>query len=164
MEYQIFDGHRLVSIPDYLESHPRPDLIQLDRRMQWLSAGPHGNRSGDILLLTRSGLERPIQKRYYFSGPYHSWHGSASWQDSHVPLIVARQNYPAAKLKQIVDEVAGPNPSHLSLVPIVLSLLATDLQPPAPTTAQSPSMTPMSVGPLPSLGSAPSATPAAKSQ
>ncbi len=153
MEYQIFDGHRLVAISDYLRAHPRPDLIQLDRRMQWLSAGPYGNRSGDILLLSKSGLNIPIQKRYYFSGPYHSWHGSASWQDSHIPLIVARQNYPAAKLKEIVDEVAGPNPSHLSLVPIVLSLLATDLQPPPPAAALPPSP-----------GSAPSTTPAAKSQ
>jgi hypothetical protein len=153
MEYQIFDGHRLVAISDYLRAHPRPDLIQLDRRMQWLSAGPYGNRSGDVLLLSKSGLNIPIQKRYYFSGPYHSWHGSASWQDSHVPLIVARQNYPAAKLKEIVDEVAGPNPSHLSLVPIVLSLLATDLQPPPPAAT-----------PPPSPGSAQSATPAAKPQ
>ncbi len=126
MEYQIFDGHRLVPIPEYLEEHPRPDLIQLDRRMQWLSAGPYGNRSGDILLLSKSGLNIPIQKRYYFSGPYHSWHGSASWQDSHIPLIVARQNDSGAKLKQIVDAAAGPNPSQLSLVPVVLSLLATE--------------------------------------
>ena len=154
MEYQIFDGHRLVSISEYLIAHPRPDLIQLNRRMQWLSAGPYGNRSGDILLLSKSGLNRPIQKRYYFSGPYHSWHGSASWQDSHIPLIVARQNYPAAKLKEIVDEVAGPNPSQLSLVPIVLSLLATDLQPPPSAPAAPPA----------SPGSAQSATPAAKSQ
>jgi hypothetical protein len=159
MEYQIFDGHRLVAISDYLRAHPRPDLIQLDRRMQWLSAGPYGNRSGDILLLSKSGLNIPIQKRYYFSGPYHSWHGSASWQDSHIPLIVARQNYPAAKLKEIVDEVAGPNPSHLSLVPIVLSLLATDLQPPPPSVAP-----PAPAAPPPNPGLAPSTTPAAKSQ
>ncbi len=158
MEFQIFDGHRLVPIREYLEAHPRPDLIQLDRRMQWLSAGPYGNRAGDILLLTKSGLELPIQKRYYFSGPYHSWHGSASWQDGHIPLIVARQNYPAAKLKDIVDEAAGPNPSHLSLVPIVLSLLATDLQPPASAAPTAPAAV------APSPGSAPSATPAAKSQ
>src|SRR6202045_521290 len=159
MEYQIFDGHRLVAISDYLRAHPRPDLIQLDRRMQWLSAGPYGNRSGDVLLLSKSGLNLPIQKRYYFSGPYHSWHGSASWQDSHIPLILARQNYPAAKLKEIVDEVAGPNPSHLSLVPIVLSLLAPDLRPPPPAAAP-----PAPISPLPSPGSAPSATPAVKSQ
>jgi Type I phosphodiesterase / nucleotide pyrophosphatase len=157
MEYQVFDGHRLVPIPEYLEEHPRPDLIQLDRRMQWLSAGPYGNRCGDILLLTKSGLKRPIQKRYYFSGPYHSWHGSASWQDSHVPLIVARQNYPSAKLKQIVAAAAGPHPSHLSLVPIVLSLLATE-PPQPPATPSAPA------APPPRPGSAPSATPAAKSQ
>jgi hypothetical protein len=157
MEYQIFDGHRLVAIPDYLIRHPRPDLIQLDRRMQWLSAGPYGNRSGDVLLLSKSGLNRPIQDRYYFSGPYHSWHGSASWQDSHIPLIVTRQNYTGADLKQIVDRVAGPQPSQLSLVPIVLYLLATDLQPP-------PATPPGPAAPPPSPGSAPSATPAAKSQ
>ena len=152
MEYQIFDGHRLVPIWEYLIAHPRPDLIQLDRRMQWLSAGPYGNRSGDILLLSKSGLNIPIQKRYYFSGPYHSWHGSASWQDSHVPLIVARQNYPGAKLKQIVDEVAGPNPSHLSLVPIVFRCSRPTCSRRRPPRRRA------------SPGSAPSATPAAKSQ
>jgi hypothetical protein len=157
MEYQIFDGHRLVPIQEYLTAHPRPDLIQLDRRMQWLSAGPYGNRSGDILLLSKSGLNIPIQKRYYFSGPYHSWHGSASWQDSHVPLIVARQNYSSAKLKQIVDQAAGAQPSHLSLVPIVLALLATEPMQ-APATAPASAATPASPG------SGPSATPAAKSQ
>jgi hypothetical protein len=157
MEYQIFDGHRLVPIQEYLTAHPRPDLIQLDRRMQWLSAGPYGNRSGDILLLSKSGLNIPIQKRYYFSGPYHSWHGSASWQDSHVPLIVARQNYSSAKLKQIVDQAAGAQPSHLSLVPIVLALLATE-----PT--QAPATAPASAATPASPGSGPSATPAAKSQ
>jgi hypothetical protein len=155
MNYQIFDGNRLVPISEYLKAHPRPDLIQLNRRMQWLSAGPYGNRSGDILLLTKSGLNIPIQKRYYFSGPYHSWHGSASWQDSHIPLVVARQNDSGAKLKQIVDGAAGPNPSQLSLVPIVLTLLATE-QPPATP--------PVPAAPPSSPGSPPSATPAAKSQ
>jgi arylsulfatase A-like enzyme len=158
MAFQVFDGHRLVPIPDYLSAHPRPDLVQLDRRMQWLSAGPYGNRAGDILLLSKSGLNRPIQDRYYFSGPYHSWHGSASPQDSHIPLIVARQNYSSAKLKQIVDRVAGAQPSHLSLVPIVLALLATE-----PT--QGPGApTPASAATPASPGSVQSATPAAKSQ
>jgi hypothetical protein len=194
MEYQIFDGHRLVPIPEYLKEHPRPDLIQLDRRMQWLSAGPYGNRVGDILLLSKSGLNVPIDKRYYFSGPYHSWHGSASWQDSHIPLVVARQNYPSDKLKQLVDQVAGAQPSHLSLVPIVLALLATEPTQGLPGATPSRSIVPTaapsamssaSVAPSPAPaasaaasvaptaaatampanpGSAPSATPAAKSQ
>ena len=103
--------------------------------MRWLSAGPYGNRSGDILLLTRSGLNNPIQDRYYFSGPYHSWHGSASPQDSYVPLIVARQNYPSAKLRKIVDKASGPQPSQLALVPVVFALLASE---PSPTPAMPP--------------------------
>ena len=119
--------------------------------MQWLSAGPYGNRSGDILLLARSGLNRPIQDRYYFSGPYHSWHGSASPQDSHIPLIVARQNYPRAKLKKMVDKVAGSQPSQLALVPLVLELLVSE-PPSAPAV------------PPTKPGSDQAATPAAKSQ
>jgi hypothetical protein len=126
LEYEIFDGHRLVPIWEYLIKHPRPDLVQLDRRMWWLSAGPYGNRSGDILLLTRSGLKNPIKNRYYFSGPYHSWHGSASPQDSHIPLIVARRNYPSANLKKLVDTAVGSQPSQLALVPLVFGLLASE--------------------------------------
>ncbi len=151
LEYEIFDGHRLVPIWEYLIRHPRRDLLQLDRRMQWLSAGPYGNRSGDILLLSRSGLNQPIQDRYYFSAPYHSWHGSASMQDSHIPLIVARKDYPGAKLKQLVDKVAGSQPSQLALVPIVRALLTS--QPPA-----APAVPPAKPGPDQS------ATPAAKSR
>ena len=127
-EYEVFDGNRLIPIWKYLLKYPRPDLIQLDRRMQWLSMGPYGNRSGDILLLARSGLNRPIAKRYYFSAPYNSWHGSASPQDSHIPLIVARGNYPGSNLKKLVDQVAGSQPSQLDLVPLVRALLAS--QPP----------------------------------
>ncbi len=107
-EYEIFDGHKLVPIWEYLLAHHRPDLIQLNRRMRWLSAGPYGNRAGDVLLLSNSGLNHPIQDRYYFSAPYHSWHGSASSQDSHIPLILARKDYPGAKLKQLVDGLAWP--------------------------------------------------------
>lgn len=122
-EYEIFDGHKLVPIWEYLIRHPRPDLIQLDKRMLWLSAGPYGNRAGDVLLLTRSGMNRPIEKRYYFSAPYHSWHGSASPQDSLIPLIVARKGYPGTKLQKIVDKIAGSQPSQLALVPLVRALL-----------------------------------------
>jgi len=150
-EYEIFDGHRLVPIWLYLLAHRRPDLIQLNRRMRWLSAGPYGNRAGDVLLLSRSGLNQPIQDRYYFSAPYHSWHGSASPQDSHIPLIVARKDYPGAKLKRLVDGIAGDEPSQLALVPIVRSLLVSE-PPAAPT-----------VAPVNSR-SVQSATPAAKSQ
>ncbi len=119
--------------------------------MRWLSAGPYGNRAGDVLLLSRSGLQIPIDQRYYFSAPYHSWHGSASMQDSHIPLIVARKDYPGDKLKKLVDAIAGNEPSQLALVPIVRSLLLSE-PPAAPAT------------PPASPGSDQSTTPAAKSQ
>ncbi len=167
-EFEIFDGHRLVPIWEYLLFHPRPDLIQLNRRMRWLSVGPWGNRSGDILLLTKSGLNRPIQDRYYFSGPYHSWHGSASPQDSYVPLIVARQNYSSAKIKKMVDKAAGREPSHLSVVPIVLRLLVSEppIAPAVPGTDQGGEPSQGVSAPLTpaTQGAAPSAMPAAKSQ
>jgi Type I phosphodiesterase / nucleotide pyrophosphatase len=150
LPFEIFDGKRLVKISDYLDDHPRPDLIDLDRRMRWLSAGPYGDRAGDILLLTKTGLDRPIERRFYFSGPYNSWHGSASWQDSHIPLIVACPSLSGADLKLFVEGIAGDNPSELDLTPIVRALLAK----PSPAPA----------APVSGPAAAPSATPVATPQ
>ena len=127
--------------------------------MRWLSAGPYGNRAGDVLLLSRSGLQLPIDQRYYFSAPYHSWHGSASMQDSHIPLIVARKDYPGAKLKKMVDAIAGAEPSQLALVPIVLRAAA--FRAVRRTYRSCPRN---SAAPPASPGSDQSTTPAAKSQ
>ncbi|HEY6394234.1 MAG TPA: alkaline phosphatase family protein [Candidatus Binataceae bacterium] len=126
LPYEIYDGRRLVPIAKYLVDHPRPDLLQLDRRMRWLSAGPYGNRAGDVLLLAKSGLNRPMGDRFYFSAPYKSWHGSPSVQDSHIPLIVARKNYSGSKFRILVERIAGEQPSQLDFVPIVRALLAQD--------------------------------------
>jgi hypothetical protein len=158
LPYEIFDGKHLVNISEYLDRNPRPDLIDLDRRMRWLSAGPYGDRAGDILLLTKTGLDRPIQGRFYFSGPYNSWHGSASEQDSHIPLIVACQGRKGSRLKAIVEHVAGDKPSELDVTPIVRALL---LIPPVahePLPPNSPAL------PANSPPVAPSATPAATPQ
>jgi hypothetical protein len=163
LPFQIYDGRRLVPIPAYLEEHPRPDLIDLDRRMKWLSAGPYGNRAGDVLLLSKTGLEHPITERYYFSGPYHSWHGSPSAQDSHVPLILARPNYSGAALQLMIDRVAHePMPSQLDVVPIVLSLLKSGSTPTTP--AASPTQNPVNAASPVSAAAAPSEMPAEKSR
>ncbi|HSE98757.1 MAG TPA: alkaline phosphatase family protein, partial [Blastocatellia bacterium] len=122
LPFQVFDGQRLVPIADYLKQHPRPDLIRLEERLNGLAAGPYGHRAGDILLLTRSGLERPIEQRFYFSSLYRSWHGSPTRQDSNIPLIVARRGDSGARLRDIVAGVLGASPSQLSLVPLVRSL------------------------------------------
>jgi len=123
LPFQVFDGKRLVPIPQYLTQHPRPDLLQLDTRMRWLSAGPYGHRAGDILLLARSGLERPLEERFYFSKPYRSWHGSPTLQDSHIPFILARKRDTGEQLQAIVTAALGTFPSQLDFVPLVQALL-----------------------------------------
>ena len=143
LPFQIFDGHRLVPIATYLAENPRPDLLELDRRMRWLGVGPYGNNAGDIVLLTRSGLDRPIAGRYYFSAPYHSWHGSPSRQDSHIPFIVAQKDTSGDQLKKLVlARVFDPQPSQMDFTPVVLELLKTPPPPaqfnPAATSEPSP--------------------------
>lgn len=123
LPFQIFDGKKLLPIPQYLARHPRPDLLQLETRMRWLGAGPYGHRAGDVLLLARSGLERPIEERFYFSGPYHSWHGSPTMQDSHIPFILARKGDAGEKLQAIITAAMGKFPSQLDFVPLVQALL-----------------------------------------
>jgi hypothetical protein len=126
LPFQVFDGARLIDIGSYLEAVPRPDLVEVEARLEGLAVGPFGYRAGDVLLLARSGMERPIEERYYFSGLYHSWHGSPSEQDSRVILTVAHPSSSGADLRSRVQPIVGSRPSHTHLVPIVLSLLGTD--------------------------------------
>lgn len=135
LPFEVFDGTELVPIAEHLTDHSRPDLLDLDRRLRWLGAGPHGDRAGDVLLLAKSGLNRPIKERFYFSEPYHSWHGSPSPQDSHVPIIVASPGSAGAKLRDLVLRVAGANPTQLDIVPIVRALLKQKVVPPPATAA-----------------------------
>ncbi|MFP2898116.1 alkaline phosphatase family protein [Corallococcus sp. 4LFB] len=123
LPFQVFDGTGLVPLPEYLQAHPRPDLLRLRERMDWLSAGPHGDRAGDVLLLARSGLERPVEERYYFANRYRSWHGSPAAQDSRIPLIVAKRNEEGGRLQERVEALVGREPSQLSLTPLILDLL-----------------------------------------
>jgi hypothetical protein len=122
LPFKIFDGKNLVPIGEFLKKNPRPDLLNLEERMNGLSAGPFGHRAGDILLLSKSGFEQPIEERYYFSAPYHSWHGSPTKQDSHVPIIIAKKGTSGREIQAMVNEVVGQNPSQLDIVPIIQRL------------------------------------------
>lgn len=124
LPFQVFDGRRLLPISEYLARHARPDLLRLAERMEGLAVGPYGHRAGDILLLSRSGLQRPIEERFYFSGPYHSWHGSPDAQDSRIPLVVARTGSTRGELELLVRRVLGDRPSQLGIVKLVRVLLA----------------------------------------
>jgi hypothetical protein len=123
LPFQVFDGERLVPLREHLEAHPRPDLLRFAERMDWLGAGPWGDRAGDVLLLARSGLERPIEQRFYFASRYRSWHGSPSHQDSLVTFVVARRGAEGRELARRVRSVVGESPSHLDVTPLVLELL-----------------------------------------
>ena len=122
--FQIFDGQKLVPIGDYLNRNPRPDLIDLERRMQWLGAGPYGHRAGDILLLAKACAQLPIEQRFYFASvSHHTWHGSACEQDSRIPFILAQAGGNGERMRALMRKFAGEVPTELSLTPLVRVLL-----------------------------------------
>jgi hypothetical protein len=123
LAFRIWDGERLVGIGEYLAANPRPDLLELETRMDGLATGPYGHRAGDVLLLARSGTERPIEERFYFSDEYRSWHGSPTAQDSRIPLIVAHRGSTGAELRERVRELVGERPTQLDVTPLILGLL-----------------------------------------
>jgi hypothetical protein len=123
LPFQVFDGQRLVPIREYLAANPRPELLDLERRLEGLAAGPYGHRAGDVLLLARTGLHLPPEQRFYFSSSYRSWHGSPTRQDSEIPLLVVHPAATGAAIRARVQRAAGPRPDQLSITPLVLDLL-----------------------------------------
>lgn len=121
--FQVFDGSALVPVGEYLAQNPRPDLLDLERRLETLAAGPFGHRVGDILLLSRYRFQDPIEERFYFSRKYRSWHGSPSAQDSEILWILARSNDSGQRLRELAAEVTGDSPDQLHITPLALHLL-----------------------------------------
>ena len=122
--FQIFDGQKLVPIGEYLKRSPRPDLIDLQRRMRWLAAGPYGNRAGDILLLAKACTQLPIEQRFYFASvSHHTWHGSACEQDSRIPFILAQAGGSGERMRALMRKFAGEAPTELGLTPLVRGLM-----------------------------------------
>jgi hypothetical protein len=125
--FAIFDGKNLLPISAYLASHPRPDLIELERRMRWLGAGPHGDRAGDIVVLPHFSFKDPISQRYYFGPRYYSQHGSPSLQDGHIPFVLARTTFSGKQLRAIANPVIDAEPTQLDVVPLIRRLLRRDI-------------------------------------
>lgn len=123
LPFEVWDGEQLVPVGEYLAANPRPELLQLEMRLRGLASGPYGHRAGDVLLLARTGSERPIGERFYFSGEYHSWHGSPTAQDSRIPLVVARAGRSGAEIRSAVRSAIGENPSQLDIARLIRSLL-----------------------------------------
>jgi hypothetical protein len=123
LPFRVWNGDELISVGDYLAATPRPDLPDFEARLLALATGPYGHRAGDVLLLAKSGMNRPIDERYYFSKRYTSWHGSPEWQDSRIPILVASAGHSGNELQQRVRGVLSEPPSQLDVTPIVLRLL-----------------------------------------
>jgi hypothetical protein len=123
LPFEVWDGERLVPIGEYLAATPRSDFPRFEERMRELAAGPYGHRAGDVLLIARSGVNRPITERFYFSRVYSSWHGSPEWEDSRIPIVVARAGSTGEEIRSVVDEVIGDSPSQLDITPLILRLL-----------------------------------------
>jgi hypothetical protein len=123
LPFEIWDGTALVPVRQYLARNPRPDLLDLAARLEGLAAGPYGYRAGDVLLIARSGGERPIEDRFYFSSLYRSWHGSPAAQDSRIPLIIGRATSSPDEIRSHVTTAIGSTPTQLDVMRLVLSLL-----------------------------------------
>jgi hypothetical protein len=123
LPFRVLAGDSLVAIGDFLRASPRPALLDLERRLEGLAAGPYGHRAGDVLLLARSGVEIPIDERFYFSARYSSWHGSPTRQDSEIPLLVIHPRHTGAAVRTRVRGAIGGTPDQLSITPLILELL-----------------------------------------
>jgi hypothetical protein len=126
LPFEVWDGSTLVPVERWLEAHPRPDLLDFAGRVRALSEGPHGHRAGDVLLVARSGAHRPIEERFYFSRPYHSWHGSPAESDSTIAFAVARGGRDGTRIRRTIEQVVEGSPSQLDVTPLVLALAGSD--------------------------------------
>jgi hypothetical protein len=126
LPFQVWTGARLEPLGEHLRRLPRPELLELERRLEGLATGPHGHRAGDVLLMARTGAHLPLAERFYFSGRYHSWHGSPTAADSRIPIVVARRGADGAAVQARVRAAAGEAPSQLDIVRLVLGLLGVD--------------------------------------
>jgi len=120
--FEVYDGKRLVPIPEYLAAHPHKSYVELDARMRDLAVGPHGNRAGDVILIAANAERDNVADRYYFASPYRSWHGSPSRKDSEVPLIVAHPTRSTAEIRARAAKVLGNRPRQQRVTDLLLSL------------------------------------------
>lgn len=122
--FHVWDGEALVPVDAYLAANPRPDLVDLEERLEALGAGRYGHRSGDVMLLSRYREEDPVTDRYYFSAVYRSWHGSPSRQDSEILFALARPASTGPELRAQMHAAIGETPSQLDVTPLILALLS----------------------------------------
>ena len=122
-EFEVYLGQgKTQRLGAYLAAHPELPYVAAEARLRELAVGPVGDRAGDILLLSRSAAAERPEDRYYFSGTYHSWHGSPSRRDSEVPLIVAHRGRSSEQLRRLVSDALGDEPRLQAVGQLLLTL------------------------------------------
>lgn len=122
-EVYVGDG-QTMGINEYLKEHPHPTYIAVAERLRALAVGPHGERAGDIMLISHGGDVATPEQRYYFAERYRSWHGSPSRQDSEIPLIVASRKHARADIRTWVLGVLGNDPMQWKVTDLILGMRA----------------------------------------
>jgi hypothetical protein len=115
-------GGKTMALDEYLHEHPHPTYIDTVERLHDLAVGVHGERAGDIMLLTQFGNVEEPGDRYYFAHLYRSWHGSPSKRDSEIPLIVANRHHAAGEIGHWVEHELGPRPFIQHVTDLILGL------------------------------------------
>lgn len=130
--FQVYvGGGELVPLERYLAQHPHPTYVAFPERLRELAVGPYGERAGDILLIAHNGDRERPEERYYFAGPYRSWHGSPSRKDSEVPLIVAHPQRTTAELRHLTQGVLGDVPRQYRIAELMMEIVRPSREKPA---------------------------------
>jgi hypothetical protein len=120
LPFEVYEGGRLVPVDEWLRRHPHADWVAVASRLEELGVGRHGERAGDLVLVSRVG--EALQERWYFGPRYYSQHGSPTRRDSEVPLIVAHPRYDAADIAAIVRAVLGDRHRQADVAELILRL------------------------------------------
>ena len=120
----VFEVYRGQSQPiaAWLAEHPRPSYAHLAQRIDDLTVGPHGDRAGDVILIAENGNTDDIDRRRYFASLYHAWHGSPSYRDADIPLIVSHPQQSSAALADRVNDVTGGAPEQRRIAEVLYRL------------------------------------------
>ncbi|HTJ46217.1 MAG TPA: alkaline phosphatase family protein [Kofleriaceae bacterium] len=129
-DFRVYVGEgKTQALDEYLAAHPHPTYVDFAPRLHALAVGAHGDRAGDILLLSHDGDRDDVAQRHYFAAPYRSFHGSPSRRDSEIPLIVASPRLSSEAVKASVDRVLGAHPTITKVGALILALRAHPPQP-----------------------------------
>ena len=117
----VGDG-KSQAVADFLRENPRQHDIEFEERLKQLASGPRGDHAGDIILFATNGNRDKPSERFYFASPYRSWHGSASRQDSQIPLIVAHPTKTTDELARLTDRALAGRRWQQAIADVLIQL------------------------------------------